>query len=462
MRLGQYRPAPAFASVAPVFLIFSLTLFSTCRRGTGGTGAVDLRTAKSISQTPPSSIYPSDCNEPGRLDYNIAGTEALPVTDWRNNLTVERRRIELRGWLVHVPNFCHEDGDAVFNLEVDPSWTDQIGVDLNQLIRVGNVLLAKGEVPRENVGINFQHTPATYYQAVSPPVVHLEIYPWIPSNFPCAFPSAAASAYFNAQCNRGDLPPLPAPPCPAATPPPDWIAANAPTLNRTSPNGSPGPCDLPPDCNRAYFWPYHPRQPSPCLAPGQYVRVVGTLITDYPHFGGLNDPPKWVADNGQDEDIEVKRAWGGAVFTLGSWLGGDDVYQQNHPARYTEVHPVDLIAVLDTNRRSSETVVVVAVLAEDGAQPSSRHPPQKQTFDLDITPPARAAGATGSGGISVVEKVDQSASDLSTIKVGNDDKTGARIEKFADHVHIHIEIEGKSTAGAKGRFKAIYRVRWQD
>lgn len=448
-------PAPLL--VAVLYLSLLLTCPPPKER------SVDPLKVTSISQTPPSSIYPYECNDLSRFPLYVPGTEGLNVTDWRNLMIVARQQIELRGWIVSLPDNCNGDGDYAFSLEIDPDWTDKLGLkDLNQLIWVGNVMLARGGVDARNLSKTFQpeNIPKTYYQAVSPPVVHVEIHPWAPQEYPCAPSSVQSKVYFEATCHKpNNAEPIATPsPCPAATPPPDWLPATDPAFN--------GDCAIPAGCDRRNFWPYNPRQPFsslPCLQVGQYVRVFGTLITDFPHLDSETIPPNWVKGSDGPDDFEVKRVWGGDRYIVppGVWIGGQGADHPNHPARYSEIHPADVIAFVDADRRPSETVVAVAVVAEDSSFPKPGHAPTAQSFDLDIFPPDRPAGANQPSQIMTTEIVDQVATDLHTIKAGNSNRSGAKIDTYADHVHIHVEIEGRPFPGARGRFKAIYRVKWK-
>ena len=53
-----------------------------------------------------------------------------------------------------------------------------------------------------------------------------------------------------------------------------------------------------------------------------------------------------------------------------------------------------------------------------------------------------------------------SDSELTSIIEGNNQKNGAKITVFADHIHVHIGIVGKS--GKVGKFRATYQVRWEN
>lgn len=404
-----------------------------------------------IAEYPPSDFHPLDpVNDLGRPPLAIGGTtvkratqlqsidcgDKIDVEDQRCGVCVspplpnghcrcrtpnlERRLIELRGWLRRVDAACASDQDARYDLELDPRWTDSIGLtDLNSIIRVGNVLLSAKPGDRGT-----DPPPASFRAVIARPIIHMELHPWRPAEHP-------------------------------EPPPPGWrrIEGFCP------PPGGSGESDG--------LWPYDPRQPlafRPPLRAGQYVRVVGALITDDPHLDSglvnkVTSPPCWApgADHSHLENTPlevcdlnaVKHAWAGDQFVAPLWANQRCASDPSHPARYTEMHPVDFIGVLEddeTRKPPVESVRVVAIVAENGLTSGKR---EALTFDL-APPGPRAMGAT----IDVVEQIDNEHTNQATIETHT-------LTRHDDRVTIDLAVRGQANYGAKGKFKAVYRVRWR-
>jgi hypothetical protein len=175
----------------------------------------------------------------------------------------------------------------------------------------------------------------------------------------------------------------------------------------------------------------------------QYVRVVGSLVTDDPHLdcyvivGCINADPM-------------------TVFWRGSFSDTDPA----NPARWTEVHPPDVISVIaEPNPEAIETVRCVSVGAPNALLAV------KKMLDLDIAAPSPGSATatlafkesvdTGPGytvGSSIADGQDNDANGI---------KDGAKVDMFNDHIHVHVAVESKPFFGTTGKFKACYRVFWQ-
>src|SRR4029450_11593404 len=84
----------------------------------------------------------------------------------------------------------------------------------------------------------------------------------------------------------------------------------------------------------------------------------------------------------------VRHAWAGDQFVGAHWVNMKCETDQDHPARWTEMHPVDFIGVLD-DKAQVEAVRVVAVVAENGFWNG-----ETRSIDLHIFPPGpRPPGA---------------------------------------------------------------------
>jgi hypothetical protein len=177
---------------------------------------------------------------PGSLVYPPTPPRHQPLTGVSGSTRVlsqgqELRIIELRGWLYPVPpdfeiNAEGEWDDWHYWLEVDPGWTDRLGLDLSRLLPIGNIL---------EHGLHKASEPP--WRLAGVPRIHVEINGWKPNN------------------TRGV--PRPA----------DWTAT------------APASRGLP-DTR----WPFNPLLMDASTTPLMehqvpYVRVVGSLISDTAH-----------------------------------------------------------------------------------------------------------------------------------------------------------------------------------
>jgi hypothetical protein len=130
----------------------------------------------SLSPTPGSLVFPppNNANPPdyGR-HFVISGVRgSIRIVSQGHELSIA----ELRGWLRPVPPgylINTESGwdDFHYTLELDSSWAVSQGIDLNQVLKVGNIL----EYPVDAAG------PDDYRQ-ISNPLIGLEINGWKPGN----------------------------------------------------------------------------------------------------------------------------------------------------------------------------------------------------------------------------------------------------------------------------------------
>jgi hypothetical protein len=300
------------------------------------------------------------------------------------------RTVELRGWLVGLNEGCNPfDPDWHWDLFLDAGWAVEQGIELNRVIKAGNIM----QHGQQEAGSNTR-------ARVASPKVHIEA---------SGFPILAAQNQ-----NRKE--------------PPDWQTF-----------GIDCKCEFLPDKPQAK-WPFDPRNPRPVDTPlveNQYVRVVGSIVSDQPH---------------RDDFI-------GAFPELDMWFTGQFPWgQQNDPrnmARYTEIHPPDTIEVID-QREQTEVFRGVAVIAPGTFE---LRPRPETTLDVQIPLPPRPPGDQT---LRIQELVDPE-SDVETIVDGNDTRTGARITRLDDSVRIYLTIAGRRSlfGGSNGYFKALYRVYWQ-
>jgi hypothetical protein len=216
----------------------------------------------SASPTPGSLVFPPRKgkfrNEAEALigisPYEVVRHEAITGVNTTINIVSQGREvriIELRGWLypeneeaqVNDEDDKHENGptwvDWHYQFEVDSSWAVQQGIDLNQILKVGNILPSQGLV------INREGSDE--YRAIGLPRIGIEINGWKPNNV------------FNTSC------------------PQDWTFPIVDHENVLDHDKVP----------KEARWPYDPRIP---LTGGRddeaaavYVSVVGSLISDSAH-----------------------------------------------------------------------------------------------------------------------------------------------------------------------------------
>ncbi len=301
------------------------------------------------------------------------------------------RIIELHGWLekeIGSSPGCHEDPpDATFGFEIDPRFTDAKGIDLGGLMRVGSIV---------------QHnTSGNDYVAVSPPLIHVEIKSWRPGQR-CG----------KCEDNR-------------AIPEDAGWTAHPPELS--------GCAD-----GRNFVWPWDPRyasnDPSRRLQGGDYLCVIGALVTDDPHWA----------------DGSALQAWGDRILKWGT----NPKEHPYNPARWTEIHPPDHVHALPPKARE-ETVRCVAMVAKAGPTTA-----QERILNLDIHPPSSRPDPLAT--LECVEAVGgETTTDL--IVDGNSARNGARITKHQDHVNVYVFIRGERGIFVRkdADFKAIYRVFWR-
>jgi hypothetical protein len=239
--------------------------------------------------------------------------------------------MELRGWLHGVSNpSCNiTDPDVSFGLEVDPSWTDCREISLNRLFRPGSAMgppdgdtMALGGTP---FGLCLlKQDPHLIVpdgtRLCKTPSVHVEV-----------MAIFADSGFRGGDRREGRIP------------------SDAPGLCTAPWASYPEPCPAPP----TVCWPYDPLRSwsepaagcvahadSPRLADGDYVRIVGSLVTDKntPQHGNASESSFWT-------DV---------------W----PVEQEGSLARWTEIHPPDVTVALPQRNRI-ETVKLIAAGARD-------------------------------------------------------------------------------------------------
>jgi len=362
----------------------------------------------SPNATPPSLLWPADgvkwCVRSG-----LAGTQAAAGANGKPVAIVE-----LRGWLTMVEGECHVEGeeelDWRYDLELDAEWLDAIGLAVEALVLPGEVIRVetehKGAASVQAEVVSRSSDRAKYCE----PIVHIELDGWPRKD------------------QRGN-PGLP----------PTWTTTN--------------------DCVKQGIvvrWPFDPRNPKrgdPPLQPGQYVRVVGSLVTDFPHATSAPIVANEILRLGRTAVLElvlkgllpVDQFVGGETTAV-KWLwspnlSGDD---PGNPARWNEIHSPDHIEVLPAKERQ-ETVRCLAVVAQNGLTAGD-----VEELSAVIPAPARPTRW------HVLRHRKRVCPSTIASTVLLDQTTPS-----SDRVAVRARVQGQAGMGASGKFFALYRVGWR-
>jgi hypothetical protein len=361
-------------------------------------------------QTPPSSVYydrHSHTSLIHGLPYalDIAGTHQ---NEWGAQI------IELRGWIripKEIPLSCFQTRDApeycinlhdnppdfTYGLELDPVWMQQQGIDINQVVRVGSLL---------------DQTRDQDYSTSAGAIIKVELMSW---HFDQKLPGRER------EFGGGRDVPQPS----------GW--------NFVVPTQKYGDT----------FWPWDPRYPSdedPRTNPNavplghypdgtkrpdsdlDYVRIVGSLVIDYPHNVTWKYPFPHIPNAHMDP---------------------------NNPARWTEIHPPDLIERIEPPKDPNgmvhkETVRCVAAVAENGYGGTGEI---NSFYSLIQAPPRPDPLAQ----LKYIEDIDRTGN-TNDRTVSNKD---VLVYPHYGYIIVGGRVEGEGYLGAYGKFKACYRVFWE-
>jgi hypothetical protein len=336
---------------------------------------------------------PSSSLTPGSLIFPPEGKAhplAVPGAVKAASRGKEIQLVELYGWLRGMDSQCNEEPDFDYGLELDTDWALAQGIDLHRILRVGNIA-AFGPHPRH---------------AVSLPLIHIELNAW---------------EWDDVTAGLG------------LTKPPDWTFVG--------------------NCNRTATWPFDQFQPKPGqnLQPmakdRPYVRVAGSLITDSPHDVQYR-PNVFFSRYLAITDSDVAE-WEGSVP---DWHPGKNSDSPDHYARWTEIHPPDLIEV-QSPKEPRVTVQAVALAARPGALPFGWSNSCEQV-EFDIFPEVSRPPNSRI-------KYEELPGPETFWPWGKDANNGSWVTSFDDHVHVKARVCGGGLGGSPGRFKAIYRVWWE-
>jgi hypothetical protein len=360
----------------------------------------------------PSVVYPPDGVK--WLPLRLPGTHAQKGAGG-----AVAQIVELRGWLTFVGSACYRESpkttgsnvnlrepDWHYNLELDPAWLDHLGIkDPNMIVRPGNVINAatRTALPGDTVGHETGPlATASPWAITARPIVHVEVTSWDPAR------------------HRGARPPV------------GWRAIALP------------------GCAANVRWPYDPRNPvpgQPALAPGQYVRMVGSLVTDDPHVRNSEQTPDYASANREIHGI----LGGDDPVTLAvrlSWEQGRAETNPNNGARWSELHPPDRIDVLPPRPRTEEMRSVLVAVPSDL--------PAGKTYTLDTTLPLHHVGAPGTTP-RVTEIIGPHTRPRATDRTSTPPPT-TRVTITPAAVQLHIEVTRRGNPRTPSRFQATYRI----
>jgi hypothetical protein len=402
------QTASAAALVAPD-AIDAATSPDQAERGIRERGSPLAVTWDSLNANPPSLLWPPDAVKKWFPRTGLAGTTAAEAANGKSVAI-----IELRGWLTMVEGQCHvenigqqsEDVDWRYDLEVDMEWLDSIGLAPEALMRPGDVI----RVDSENRGaasvqaeVDARSSARAKY---CEPIVHVELDGW-PRKDARGNPDVPATWNFVNECMKLQIP---------------------------------------------VVWPFDPRHPKPAdppLEPGQYVRVVGSLVTDEPHM-----MQKWA-----ETDLVLRLGFAAAEGLLGNeeveaaqtnaikWLWGPNRPPQDptHPARWNEIHSPDYIEVFQPAKDRNETVRCLAIVAQNGLLAGD-----VEELTAEIRPPGQA------NRWQVLSSRKRLGPDTIGSTVLLDQMTPS-----SDRVTVQARVQGQPGLGASGKFFAVYRVSWR-
>jgi hypothetical protein len=363
----------------------------------------------------PSYVYPPDGKK--WLPLRIPGSHAAKGVNGAS-----AQIVELRGWLTFVGDRCYSENPASvsaaklnprepdwhYNLELDPAWLDHLGVhDPNTIVRPGNVINSAARLAEPGDALGHETGPlatASSWGLVARPIVHVEVASWDPSR------------------HKGE------------TAPTGWRVLTLP------------------DCPAGVRWPYDPRNPirgQAALVAGQYVRMVGSLVTDDPHVRITEEEADYASSNRAVHGI----LGGDDPTTLAVRLFWEQERSENSPrngSRWSELHPPDTVDVLSTApSRDAQILRSVAV-----ATPPDL--PAGATYTLNVTLPVPRPSAP-SATPHVVEIIGPDTRPR-TLRGTTSPPPVNRVTVTPDGVQLHITVARHGRPGTPSAFQATYRI----
>lgn len=407
-RRPQHIPATGLRRVRPTVrrsLLAALLVLAVA--GCGGITSSDvtalrqydeLRTATGTTVIKPSELY---CGAGDKVVQSAGGCSSH-ATDGNGPLPAFERT-EVRGWVLETPAWTGDQAEVAFGVLLDWGWPAAPGV---RAINTPEAII-QALTPHNIIG--FGHSPAdrtmpssrlltgavgaSAWGGPNAAVVHVEVIGWRV----------------------------------AGNPPADW------GVSKTDGNGT------------TWAFPFDPFRPvaqppmQRDLLPGDYVRLVGTEWEDGCHCAAGVGPGKYdgggvaglpITDPESIKAEEAKARWHDGSFNLGPIGRG-----------WTELHPVDYMAVLDSPTHPNDVLEVISMAGESELLRSIKLPPK----------PSATAHV-------VFRKIDSGFTLLNAGDLALEDITAS-----SDGINAHIKLNGRS--GIKpgyAKYFAGFYVAWQE
>ena len=347
----------------------------------------------------PSLLYPPDSSK-WWMRRNLPGTIVTSAPNGHQVCIVE-----LRGWLRSIPGCNGNDPDWQYELELDVAWLDNLGIAVEALFLPGDPVDLQ---PFVTAPVNGEVSARSSARAIyGETLIHVELDGWQRTDLDRGQPAKPSTWTFTNNC----------------------VIKTGVTA----------------------VWPYDPSNPQgfgPSLAPGQYVRMVGSLVTDEPHMSQAQPITAWLLAYGFASTAAIYGTASANAAQLSAikmlWSEGANETDELNPARYNEMHSPDFIAVLPAQNHL-ETVRTLAIVANTGLF-------QGDTEELaaEIPAPPRPS----SWHVVNCEQHIGNATRASTVQLNE-------MTLLPMSVRIHVKVQGKSGNSANGKFFALYRVGWR-
>jgi hypothetical protein len=344
--------------------------------------------------TPGSLVFPPKAS--GVVAIGNGKREHYPLSGITGSTRVITQGIdtyvgELRGWLRSWGKLdaCGE-GDVHYALEVDSEWAVRQGIDLHRLLWVGNMGVQAG----------YWQNGSSERAVVALPLVVVELNSFTWHDVYLNNEARPADWQFKSDCSD------------SAHVEVRWLPFDPACGSASGPGCPSGPLEA-----------LDEALPEVTKTRGSYVRMVGALITDFPHLEPLS---KWEA----------------AAL---DWAPGVDRWDPKHYARWVEMHPPDLIVpvVRDPSLRLAAMRAMGLVAA----------PGTCQAAILNLAPDdPRPSPASVVGWEEIVGPETYWPN-------GQNAQNGSRVTDLGDHLVVNAMVCGNQVS--PGRFKAFYRVWWK-
>jgi hypothetical protein len=308
----------------------------------------------------------------------------------------------VRGWILNEPHYSELENEFVFNLRLDAGWTPASPAS-EQADPINTIEKINAALTPHNV-VAFGRGPADETTA------------WLGDGAWAGPNGLALHVEINGWGRRRGTDNRRA----RQWPPPDGWSLSPQTPAEPASNGE--------AATPGVAWAFDPWNPPAvparqgALARGDYVRLVGLLWEDDPHEDSDEDRP------GVDGDrtVDGKQCWHSGRHKRGRNGRG-----------FAELHPVDYVAKLDPPARG-DTLYVITLCGDS-------------SIDLEMSPPAPRPGAMRA---AFEEFIDAEFTSLGSV-------TRKRLTAGADGVRADIVVRPRSGGSAEPKFKAIYRVYWE-